>query len=148
VTELTARLRADLTAARKAQNKPLTLLLGTILADISNRALEQPGVLPEKEVIEVIRRGIRKRREAADIYAGAGRAELAARETAEAVALESYLPAQAGDEELRAAVREAIAAGATAVGAVMGRVLPRFQGTADGARLSAIVREELSKRGS
>jgi uncharacterized protein YqeY len=146
VSELTARLRADLTAARKSQNKPLTLLLGTILADIANRALEQPGALAEGAVVEVIQRGIRRRREAAEIYAKAGRPELAAKETAEVAGLESYLPARASDDEIRAAVREAIAQGAAAMGAVMGRVLPRFQGTADRARVSTIARDELAKR--
>jgi uncharacterized protein YqeY len=61
--------------------------------------------------------------------------------------LESYLPAAVGEDELRAAVRAAIAGGATQIGAVMGRVLPQFKGRAEGSTINAIAREELSKQG-
>jgi uncharacterized protein len=143
---LTARLQADLIAARKAQNKPLVLLLGTILADVKNREIELGRDPTDEEVVEVLRRGMKKRRESVDLYQKAGRTDLADSEAAEVRALEQYIPAQVGDEEIRAAVRAAIAAGASNVGAAMGKVMPQFKGRADGARINTIVREELSKQ--
>jgi uncharacterized protein YqeY len=144
--ELVARLRTNLAESRKARNKPLTLLLGTILADIQNRGIELGRDPTDDEVADVIRKGIKKRREALEIFSTAGRADLADKERSEVMWLEQYLPAQAGDDEIRAAVKDAIAAGASALGAVMGQVVPRFRGRADGARINAIAREELAAR--
>ena len=145
MSELLARLRNDLTAARKAQDKPATLLLGTVLADVKNREIELRREPADDDVRDVLRKAIKRRREAIDMYAAAGRPELAERERAEVAALERYLPAAASDEELRAAVRAAIAAGAADLGAVMGRVMPQFRARAEGARISSIAREELSR---
>ncbi|MHB8838991.1 MAG: GatB/YqeY domain-containing protein [Gemmatimonadaceae bacterium] len=139
------RLAAELNAARKAQDKPLTLLLGTILADTRNREIELRQALTDDDVIEVLRKGVKKRKESVTAYEQAGRAELAAQEAAEVVALERYLPATASEDEVREAVRAAIAAGAKGVGPVMGAVMPRFKGRADGGMISRVVREELSK---
>ena len=147
MAELVARLRSDLAASRKAHDKALTLLLGTILADIQNRGLELSSELTDADVVDVIRKGIKKRREALDLYVHAKRTDLADKERFEVQRLESYLPAEAPDDEIRAAVREAIASGATVIGAVMGKVLPRFRGRAEGSRINAIAREELSARG-
>jgi uncharacterized protein YqeY len=145
MSELLARLKSDMAAARKAQDKPRTVLLSTILSDVQNRRIELRRDLGDEEVIEVLRRGIRKRREASEAYTSARREDLATREGEEAVALEDYLPAQVPDDELRTAVTEAIAAGAGNIGAVMGRVMPRFKGRADGSRINAIAREELAR---
>lgn len=141
---LQSRLQSELTAARKAQDKPATLLLGTTLSEVKNREIEVKRELTDDDVIEVIRRGIKKRRESIEMYEKGGRAELAAKERAEVGMLEKYLPAQASADEIRAAVRAAIAAGASNVGAVMGKVMPQFKGTAEGSTISAIVREELA----
>ena len=123
------------------------MLLGTVLADVKNRELELRREPTDDDVQDVLRKAIKRRREAMDMYAAAGRPELAEREGAEVAALERYLPAAAGDDELRAAVRAAIAGGAATVGAVMGRVMPQFKARADGARINAIAREELSRGG-
>lgn len=147
MSELLARLRRDLNASRKAQDKALTLLLGTTLSETQNRALELGRDLIEDEVVEVLRRAIKQRRESHEAFAKAGRTDLAEREMMEATQLEAYLPAMLGDEEVRAVVREAISRGATAMGAVMGRVMPALKGRAEGARINAIVREELAARG-
>ena len=147
MAELTARLQADLNAARKAQDKPRTLLLSTILADIKNRRIELGRDPADDEVVDVLRKGIKKRREAIELYDKGGRPELAEKERAEVRALEQYLPAQVDPAELRNAIRAAIAAGATNIGAVMGKVLPQFKGRAEGSVLSAIAREELAARG-
>jgi len=97
--------------------------------------------------VEVLRKGIKRRRESVEMYEKGGRTDLADKERSEAAAIEKYLPAQVSDDELRAAVIAAIAGGATAIGAVMGKVLPQFKGRAEGATISAIAREELGKQG-
>ena len=139
------RLSAELITARKAQDKPLTLLLGTILSDIKNREIELRRTPSDDEVIDVLRKGVKKRRESIAMYAQAGRTELAAQETAEVAALERFLPAVATDDEIRTAVRATIAAGAIGVGPVMAKVMPQFKGRAEGGTINRVVREELGK---
>ena len=139
------RLASELNAARKAQDKPLTLVLGTILSDTKNREIELTRPLTDDDVIEVLRKGVKKRRESVEAYEKGGRAELAAQEAAEVVALERYLPAMASEDDIRNAVRSAIAAGAQGVGPVMGAVMPQFKGRADGGMINRVVREELGK---
>lgn len=144
---LQERLQHDLVVARKAQEKAQILLLGTVLADLKNRRIELRRDLSEDDVIEVLRRGIKRRRESVEMFQKGGRQELAAKESAEIALLEHYLPTQVSDDELRAAVRGAVAAGATNIGAVMGKIMPQFKGRADGSRINAIAREELSEQG-
>lgn len=139
------KLQADLTAARKGGDKARTLLLGTIIADVKNREIEVRRDLTDDDVIEVLRRGIKKRRESIEMYGKGGRADLAEKERLEVDVLSTYLPAAVSDDELRAAVRAAIDGGAWNIGAVMGRVMPQFKGRAEGGAISAIAKEELSK---
>jgi uncharacterized protein len=146
VSALLARLQADLTTARKAQDKPRTLLLGTILADIKNKKIELRRDLTDDDVVDVLRKGIKRRRESIEAYDKGKRADLSDKERAEVTALEQYLPAQVGDEEIRAAVRAAIAGGAANIGAVMGKVMPQFKGRAEGGAINAIARAELAAR--
>jgi len=143
MSALQSRLQAELTAARKAQDKAGTLLLSTTLAEIRNRSIELKRDVSDDDVVDVIRRGIKKRRESIDMYEKGARTDLAEKERAEAVHLEKYLPAQADPNEIRAAVKAAIAAGAANVGAVMGKVMPQFKGKAEGSVINAIAREEL-----
>ena len=147
MSSLLARVQAELNAARRATDKPATLLLGTILSDIRNRALELTRELTDEDVVEVIRRGIKRRRESVEMFTSGARHDLAAKEAAEVAVLEQYLPAQVSTDELRAAVREAVSQGATTVGAVMAKVMPAFKGRAEGGTISTIVREELAARG-
>ena len=141
---LQARLQSDLNSARKSQDKPRTLLIGTIIADVRNREIEVKRELTDADVIEVIQRGIKKRRESIEMYDKGNRPELSAKERDEVTMLEVYLPAQASPDEIRAVVKAAIAGGAANVGAVMGKVMPQFKGKADGNVINAIVREELA----
>lgn len=147
MSQLQAGLEGDLVAARKAQDKPRVLLLGTILSEIKNRRIELQRQPTDADVVEVIQRGIKKRRESIEMYSKGAREDLVAKERAEVDALEQYLPEQVGDDEIRAAVRAAIAGGAAQIGAVMGKVAPGFKGRAEGARINAIAREELAKLG-
>src|SRR5215471_9040806 len=104
MTPLLARIQADLTAARKAQDKPKVLLLGTIIADIKNREIELKRDVTDDDVTEVLRRGIKRRRESVEMYDKGGRADLVATERAELDVLAKYLPAPVEEAEIRAAV--------------------------------------------
>ena len=147
MSDLLARLQGDLNSARKSQDKPGTLLLSTVLSEIKNKKIELRHDPVDADVIDVLRKSIKRRRESIEMYTKGARQDLADKETAEAAALEKYLPAQVSDAELRAAVKAAIAGGATQIGAVMGKVLPQFKGRAEGGTINAIAREELSKQG-
>jgi uncharacterized protein YqeY len=142
---LLARLQADQAAARRAQDKDRVLLLGMVISEVLNREIALKRNVTDDDTVDVVRKAIKKRRESVTLYAQAGRDELAARERAEADALESYLPAQVDPDEVRVAVRQAIVAGAGSIGAVMGAVMPAFKGRVDGGTLTAIVREELAR---
>jgi uncharacterized protein len=143
VASLKERLQAAMNEARKLRDQPRTLLLSTILSDVKNRELELNHPATDDEAGDVLRRGVKRRHEAAEAYEKAGRAELAATERAEITMLEAFLPAAVPPEEIRAAVREVIAGGAKDMGKVMGQVMPRFKGRADGKVVNQIVREEL-----
>lgn len=140
-------MQGDLNTSRKAQDKPATLLLGTVLSEVKNRRIELRRDPADTDVVEVLRKAIKKRRESIEMYDKAGRADLADKERSEAAALEQYLPPAVSDEEIRAAVRAAIEGGAANIGALMGKVLPQFKGRAEGGTINAIAREELSRQG-
>jgi uncharacterized protein YqeY len=143
VSDLSSTLRAALNAARKAQDKERTLVLGTILANLKNREIELRRPATDDEVTEVLRKGIKIRREAIEQYTSARRQDLADVEGAQIKVLEEFLPAAVDPEEIRAAVRTAIGGGASDIGKVMAQVMPRYKGRADGKLINQIVREEL-----
>ncbi len=130
-------------AARKAQDKDRTLVLGTILANLKNREIDLRRPATDEEVVEVLRKGIKIRREAIEQYTSAKRTDLAEVEQAQIAVLEEFLPPAVDPEEIRAAVREVIAGGAKDLGKVMGQIVPRYKGRADGKVINQIVREEL-----
>jgi len=146
MTPLLARLQEDLNAARKSQDKARVLLIGSIISDARNREIELKRDLTDDDVIDVFRRGIKRRRESIEMFDKGNRADLAASERAEVDILNEYLPAGAGPDEIRAAVVAAIDGGANNLGAVMGKVMGQFKGKAEGGTINAIVREELAKR--
>jgi uncharacterized protein YqeY len=151
---LKGRLRADLTAAMKARD---TLTTGTIrmalaaitTAEVSGSTAKE---LSDAEVTAVLAKEVRKRGEAAEAFAGAGRTEQAAKEEAEAAVLSSYLPTPLTDAEVTELVAAAVADVAASTGAPvtmrqMGQVIKQVQtqaaGRADGARISAAVKAAL-----
>jgi uncharacterized protein len=136
-------LRGAMNAARKAQDKDRTLVLGTILANLKNREIDLRRPATDEEVVEVLRKGIKIRREAIDQYRAGGRTDLAEAEQAQIAVLEEFLPPAVDPEEIRAAVRAVIAGGAKDLGRVMGQIVPRYKGRADGKLINQIVREEL-----
>jgi uncharacterized protein len=145
------QLRTDLTAAMKARDGVRTRTLRMALTAVSNA--EVAGAtsreLSDDEVLKVLTREAKRRREAADAFATAGRTEQAAAERAEGQVLNGYLPAQLSDAEIAAIVTAEIeqsgAAGMGAMGQVMKAVTPRIAGRADGARVAAEVRRQLSQ---
>jgi hypothetical protein len=130
-------------AARKGHQKDRTLVLGTIIANLKNREIDLRRPATDDEVIDVLRKGIRIRREAVEQYTAGHRQDLVDAELAQIKVLEEFLPPAVDPDEIRAAVREVIAGGAKDVGKVMGQVLPRYKGRADGKMINQIVREEL-----
>ncbi len=117
-----------------------------LLSEVKNRRIELRRDLSDAEVTEVLRKAIKIRDDAAEQYAQAKRPELADKERAEIRVIETFLPPPPDPEEIRAAVRQVIEAGATDLGRVMGQVMPQFKGRVDGRVINRIVREELEAR--
>jgi uncharacterized protein YqeY len=146
---LKEKLRADMTAAMKARDELRTATLRMVLTAVTNEEVAGKAAreLSDDEVLKVVAREAKKRREAADAFDGAGRTELADRERAEGAVLDEYLPAQLSDDELAALVKEAIAEsgaeGPKAMGQVMKVVQPKIAGRAEGGRIAAEVRRQL-----
>jgi uncharacterized protein YqeY len=144
------KLRGDLTAAMKARDEVRTRTLRMALTSLAQEEVAGPSAreLSDDEVIKVLTREAKRRREAAEAFAAAGRDDQAAAERAEGVILGGYLPAQLSDEEVAAMVAAAIdetgASGMAEMGQVMKVVTPRIAGRADGARVAAEVRRRLS----
>ena len=153
MNELKERLRADLNTAMRARDSVRLRTLRMVLTSITNEEVsgDTARELSDDEVVKILTREAKKRREAAEAFESAGRAEQAAAERAEGDVLASYLPAQLTDDELTAIVSAAIAeTGATGMpgmGMVMKTVTPRVAGRADGARVAAEVRRQLTGAG-
>lgn len=149
MSELKARLRADLSAAMKGRDELTTATLRMVLTALTTEEVagSEARELSDDEVRRVLTREAKKRREAAEAFGGAGRAAQAERERAEGTVIERYLPAQLSDEELASLVRAAIAeSGATGprqMGQVMKLVQPSVAGRADGRRVADEVRRQL-----
>jgi uncharacterized protein len=150
VPALKDRLRADLTAAMKERDELRTATLRMVLAAVSAEEVAgtQARELTDDEVQAVLRREAKKRREAAEAFAAAGRSEQAVRESAEGDVVAGYLPAQLGDADLAALVADVVtrtgASGMKDMGRVMGAAQQVVAGRADGARLAAEVRRQLA----
>jgi uncharacterized protein YqeY len=150
LTMLKEKLQTDLSVAMKARDEVRTRTLRMALTAVTNEEVagKQARELSDDEVVKVLQREAKKRREAAEAFAGAGRAEQAEAERQEGVILDEYLPAQLSDEELTALVADTIAEigaeGPRAMGQVMKAVTPKVAGRADGRRVSGEVKRQLS----
>lgn len=144
------RLRADLTASMKARDELTTASLRMALTAIGNEEVagKASRELSDEQVLRVLAREAKKRREAAEAFRGGGRQDRAERELAELAVLEAYLPAQLSDDQLaelvRAAADETGATGPREMGAVMKAVGPKVAGRAEGGRVAAAVRAALA----
>jgi uncharacterized protein YqeY len=149
MTELKAQLKSDLTAAMKGRDELSTATLRMLLTAISTEEVSGATAreLTDDEVLKVVNREAKKRREAAEAFTQAGRTEQAERELAEETVLNRYLPAQLGDQELAELVTKAIsetgASGPRGLGAVMKALGPKVAGRADGKRISEEARRQL-----
>jgi uncharacterized protein YqeY len=149
VPELKDRLRTDLTTAMKARDELRTATLRMVLSAVSAEEVsgKESRELSDDEVQAVLRREAKKRREAAEAFAGAGRAEQAEREQAEEGVVAGYLPAQLEDADLVAIIADVVtrtgASGMKDMGKVMGAVQSAVAGRAEGGRVAAEVRRQL-----
>jgi uncharacterized protein len=149
VPDLKEQLRADLTSAMKSRDELRTATLRMVLAAVSAEEVagKEARELTDDEVQAVLRREAKKRREAADAFGAAGRAEQAERERAEGDVLAGYLPTQLDDADLAAIVADVItttgAAGMKDMGRVMGAAQGAVAGRAEGSRVAAEVRRQL-----
>jgi uncharacterized protein len=147
VGEIADRLSEEIRQAMKAGDRTRLQTLRLLATSVRNREVELGRDLTEEDLVVVATREVKRRKEAAEAYERGGRPELAEKERAEEAVLEGYLPEQLSEEEIRAAVEEAIAAtgasGPGDLGVVMGRVMGRLKGRVDGSEVNRLVRERL-----
>lgn len=146
------RIKQDLKEAMLARNELAVSTLRILISELRNATIAKGNAnstLSESEVISVIQKEIKKRKEGAAGFRQGGREENAQKEESEAYALEKYLPAQLTDEELTKIVEDTInnvgASSVADMGKVIGQVMAKVGQTADGGRVSQIVKENLSK---
>jgi uncharacterized protein YqeY len=148
---LKEQLHADLTEAMRSQDDVRRSTLRMVLTAVTNEEVsgKQARELSDDDVLKVLARELKKRKEAAAAYRDAGHPDRAAAELAEGAVIEGYLPAQLSDDELAdlvaAAVAEVGATGPQAMGQVMKAVQPAVAGRADGGRTAAEVKRQLAQ---
>lgn len=152
MTSMKDRIQGDLTTAMKSRDEVTSSTLRMVLTAITNEEVagKSARVLTDEDVVTVLGREAKKRKEAAEAYDSANRPELAERERAELAVIESYLPEQLSEGEVRAIVDAAVAhvaAGGATGGAAMGQVMkivqPQVKGKADGGQVAAMVKASL-----
>ena len=150
MSRLKDTLRSDLPDAIRGRDAVRAGTLRMVLTSVTTEEVAgtEARELSDDDVLTVIAKEAKKRREASTAYTGAGRPELAAKEDAELAIIETYQPAQLADEEIEALVAEAVtetgATGMPQMGMVMKAVQPRVAGRADGGRVAAVVRKVLA----
>ncbi|GAA6527607.1 GatB/YqeY domain-containing protein [Intrasporangium sp. DVR] len=150
MSTLKEQLKADLTAAMRERDQVRAGTIRMALTAVTTEEVagKEHRELTDDDVLKVLAKEAKKRREAAEAYTGAGRAELAATEEAELAVLEGYLPKQLDESELEAIVREAVASsgasGLQQMGLAMKAANSAVAGRAEGGRVAAIVRRVLA----
>ena len=143
-------LKSDLTEAIRSSNKVVSGTIRMVLTAITNEEVsgKEARVLTDDEIITVLSREAKKRREAAEEFAKAGRTDKAAEEKAEGVVIAKYLPAQLSEDDIKqliaAAVASTGASGPADMGKVMGAIKPQIAGKADGSLVSSLVKAALA----
>ena len=143
-------LKSDLTEAIRSSDKVVSGTIRMVLTAITNEEVsgKEARVLSDDEIITVLSREGKKRREAAEEFAKAGRTDRAAEEKAEGEVIAKYLPAQLSEDDIKkliaAAVASTGAAGPADMGKVMGAIKPQIVGKADGALVSSLVKAALT----
>jgi uncharacterized protein YqeY len=147
---LKERLKSDLTEAIRARDEVRAGTIRMALTSITNEEVsgKEARVLTDAEIITVLSREAKKRREAAEAYDSAGSKERGDRERAEGLVIAEYLPSQLSESELhemiKAAIVETGASGPSGMGQVMKVLSPKISGRADGSKVSAAVKAALS----
>ena len=148
---LKEKLQADLTDAIRSRNEVVSGTVRMLLAAITNEEVagKAAKVLTDAEIITVLSREAKKRREAVEAYTQAKRDDLASKEKAEAVVIANYLPAQLTEDEIKKLIQEAInetgASGPAGMGLVMKVLQPKIAGKADGGVVSGLVKAALAQ---
>ncbi|MBI4094582.1 MAG: GatB/YqeY domain-containing protein [Candidatus Liptonbacteria bacterium] len=145
---LKTKINDDLKDALKKGEKDKISALRLLLAQIHNQEIEKKGKkgeseLDEDEVVALLQRELKKRKESVELFRKGQREDLAEREEKEAALITLYLPKQASQEEIEKAVDEAIRGGMNDFGSVMKEVMQRLKGRADGKAVSSTVKEKL-----
>lgn len=144
---LTERLNEDLKRHLKARETTKLEILRTLLAAVKNARIEKGSDLSEEEILRVIQKEVKQRKESREQFAQGGRDDLVAKEVAALELLEAYLPQQMSSEELRAIVKQCVdETGASSVkdmGRVMKAVMAKTAGRAEGSEINKLVREIL-----
>lgn len=143
------QLREDLKTAQLARDEIKVSTLRMLLSEVKNAEIAKGGSLADDDIISLVQREVKKRKEAAAGFRLGGREEQAQKEEAEMKVLEGYLPSQLTNEELTKIVEETIkemgASSIADMGKVMGAVMGKVKGRADGTTVSNLVKESLSK---
>jgi uncharacterized protein len=144
------RIEADVKAAMKSGEKEKLSTLRMLLTEIKNERIRRKGEeVDEAGFISLVRKAIKQREDSISQYRQGGREELAAKEEAEMKMLETYLPAQVDEGQIRAAIEALVAerglSGPAAIGPIMKEMLARFGSSADGATINRLAREALAK---
>lgn len=140
---LTEQIRADMTAAMKAQEKERLSTLRMLQSALKNEQINSGHELSDEEAMTVIRKAVKQRQDSIEQYTNAGRTELADKERSEMELLRTYLPAEMSDQELEAGLREIIASTGAAskkdMGKVMKEATARYKGRVDGKKVQEAV---------
>lgn len=141
------QLTVDMKTAMKSRDKVRLSTIRLLRSELKNAEILKGEALTEEELVGLIARELKKRRESIDLYAQNGRDDLVEKESREAEILESYLPEQLSEEEIGRLVDEAIAqtgaAGVNEMGKVMAVLMPKTKGRADGSLVSRTVKAKL-----
>ncbi|MCG8426071.1 MAG: GatB/YqeY domain-containing protein [Chromatiales bacterium] len=145
---LKQQIQDDMKAAMKAGDKARLATIRLVMAAIKQREVDERIELDDQQVLSVLDKMVKQRRDSIAQYEQAGREDLAAQESAEIEVLQAYLPEALSDDEIAALIAEAVtstgASGMADMGKVMGQLKPKLQGRADMGAVSALVKQQLS----
>jgi len=145
---LKQRIQDDVKAAMRAKDKPRLATLRLITAAIKQREVDERIELDDTQVLAILDKMVKQRRDSIGQYEQAGRSELAAQESAEISVIQEYLPAGLSEDEILALIEQAIqntgAVGMQDMGKIMGQLKPKMQGRADMAQVSRLVKQKLA----
>ena len=141
-------IQAELMTAMKAGEKERVSTLRLLLSELKNEGIRIGGEVDEAGFLALVRKGVKQRKESAEQFENGGRRELAEREEREAVLLQSYLPAQVSEDDIRGAITQLVSeeglSGPQAIGPIMKAMMAKFAGRADGGTINRLAREILS----